>query len=451
MAMETPQEIEPVLVACPDARPPAYQAVVGLSRAGLLGQFVTASYYDPDGLLASWARRFDPDRLARLERFLLRRHDPEIPPDRVRAHPGYDLAVRLESVLATKRPRLRRAVARWRTERFDAQLARTVERTRPGALLVFSDVGSAQALPTSRRLGIPTILSMVHGDVREEQRVLKEEAEASPEFLPLYLGKGLLDRDELTWLHERRLRDLALVDRVVVPSDHIAETLEQHGTPRARIRVIPYAADCRRFRPLGDRRDESSCSFLFAGGISQRKGIKYLLQAWQRIRRPGWRLQLLGPLPGDTAPLWPYLETVELLGRVGHAEMPARMAEADVFVFPSLFEGSAVVTFEALASGLPSVVTPNAGSVVRDGVEGFVIPPRDVDALAARMEQIGNDPALRAEMAAAARARALAFAWPRYHAAWVDLVQEIRGRGTGPTPPRYPVPRLTGARSGSTD
>ena len=52
------------------------------------------------------------------------------------------------------------------------------------------------------------------------------------------------------------------------------------------------------------------------------------------------------------------------------------MAAADVFVFPSLFEGSAVVTYEALACGLPSVVTPDAGSVVRDGVEGFVVPGR---------------------------------------------------------------------------
>ena len=98
------------------------------------------------------------------------------------------------------------------------------------------------------------------------------------------------------------------------------------------------------------------------------------------------------------------------------------MAEADVFVFPSLFEGSAVVTYEALACGLPSVVTPNAGSVVRDGVEGFVVPPRDVEALAGRMERLGLDPDLRAEMAARARVRALEFDWPRYHSALIEAL-----------------------------
>ena len=134
------------------------------------------------------------------------------------------------------------------------------------------------------------------------------------------------------------------------------------------------------------------CTFLFAGGISHRKGIKYLLEAWRRIRRPGWRLQLLGPLPADLGPLEPYLDLVEPLGRVSHAEMPARMASADVFVFPSLFEGSAVVTYEALACGLPSVVTPNAGSVVRDGIEGFVVPASQVDGLAAGWNSSGMTP-----------------------------------------------------------
>src|SRR5262249_6270389 len=155
--------------------------------------------------------------------------------------------------------------------------------------------------------------------------------------------------------------------------------------------------------------------FLFAGGICHRKGIKYLLEAWRRIRRTGWRLELLGPMPARIAPLEPYLNIITPLGRVSHADMPEKLASADVFVFPSLFEGSAVVTYEALACGLPSVVTPNAGSVVRDGVEGFQVPCSQVEPLAQRMEQLGSDPELRAHMAQAARTRALAFDWPRYH------------------------------------
>ena len=105
------------------------------------------------------------------------------------------------------------------------------------------------------------------------------------------------------------------------------------------------------------------------------------------------------------------------------------MAAADVFVFPSLFEGSAVVTYEALACGLPSVVTAEAGSVVRDGVEGYLVPSRDVEALAKSMERLGEDADLRASMAARARARAEEFDWPRYHAALAAALREAAAPG----------------------
>jgi alpha-maltose-1-phosphate synthase len=426
--MEKRRFDDSVLVACPDARPPAYQAVVGLCRARLLRSFVTSTYYDRDGHLASIMRRLAPHALARLEGVLLRRHEPEIPAALVRTLPSFDVALRIEARMAASRPRIARALARWRTDQFDRRLARTVGRSRLGAVLLFSDVGSGATLPLCRRLGIPSIVSMVHGDVRDEERVMETESAIAPEFMGMYLGGGSLDRKLLAWLHERRLRDLALADRILVPSDHIAQRLTQQGTALDRLHVIPYAADCRRFSPGSEKRDPDTCTFLFAGGISQRKGIKYLLEAWQRIRRPGWRLQLLGPMPSNPGPLGPYLESVEPLGRVSHAEMPARMREADVFVFPSLFEGSAVVTYEALASGLPCVVTAEAGSVVRDGLEGFVVGARDVATLAARMETLALDRDLRARMAGAARARALAFDWPRYHRAIVAVVNDLIGQ-----------------------
>jgi alpha-maltose-1-phosphate synthase len=423
--MKLPQSEGSVLVACPDARPPAYQAVIGLHRARRLRGFLTACYYDPGGRAASLARRLFPGRFSRIERVLLRRHHLEIPGPAVQTVPSFDFLLRLESRCGEGRPGIARALARWRTNRFDIKLARTINRVRPDVLFAFSDVGSMAALPLCRRLGIKTIVSMVHGDVREEQSVLARETRSSADFMRIYLGNGDLDLSLLAWFHERRLRDLELADRVLVPSHHIAETLVRLGTPAGKVRVIPYAADCRRFRPKAGKRHGPECTFLFAGGISQRKGIKYLLEAWRRIRRPGWRLELLGPMPSDLGPLEPYLDIIEPLGRVSHSDMPARLASADVFVFPSLFEGSAVVTYEALACGLPSIVTPGAGSVVRDGIDGFVVPSSEVDSLAKRMEQLGNDPELRAHMAKAARSRALAFDWPRYHDALNAAVNEL--------------------------
>ncbi len=415
-----------ILVACPDARPPAYQAVIGLAESGRLDRFVTGFYHKGHGPALGVARSLVPCQFARVRKALKKRHDRRIPADRVESAWSFDAALAVENRLAARSPRAHHAVARWRTRHFDRIAARAIERRRPGAALIFSDVGSEFALPTCRKLGIPSVLSMVHGDVREERAVLEAEAGRSPDFFPIYLGDGKLDLEALDWLHRRRLRDIEQADRILVPSDHIAETLAAYGTPRERIRVIPYAADVRRFAPMPGKRHGESCTFLFAGGITQRKGIKYLLEAWRRVRRPGWRLQLLGALPGDPGPLLPYLGEVEHLGRVAHADMPARMAAADAFVFPSLFEGSAVVTYEALACGLPCVVTPDAGSVVRDGSEGLVVRAADVDSLARAMERVGSDPDLRAEMAGAARRRAEEFGWARYQSALAGVFAEVQ-------------------------
>ncbi len=414
-----------VLVACPDARPPAYQAAIGLAKAGKLHQLLTGFYHRGDSKLIDLGRRCVPGWTARLDRVLNKRQDAEIPSDRVGSTFGFDLALALERRLPSHRSTWKRQVARWRTEHFDRLLARKLIQQRPPAALIFSDVGSELALPACKRLGISSVLSMVHGDVREERQLLEVEAARAPEFFPIYLGDTKLDLEEMAWLHARRLRDIELADLILVPSEHIASELERHGTPRSHIRVIPYAADCRRFRPLPDKRHGSKCTFLFAGGISQRKGIAYLLQAWQQIRRPGWSLQLLGAPPRDLSPLAGLLEGVELLGRVPHSEVPDRMASADVFVFPSLFEGSAVVTYEALASGLPSVVTPSAGSVVRDGIDGQIVPTADVESLSIAMESLGVDPDLRAECAVSARERALMFDWPRYHRSLLETFQQV--------------------------
>ncbi len=154
----------------------------------------------------------------------------------------------LENRLATRSPVAQHALARWRTRRFDRIVAQAIERQRPGAALVFSDVGTEHALPACRKLGIPSVLSMVHGDVREEREVLEREAAEAPDFFPLYLGDGKLDREELDWLHERRLRDIELADRILVPSEHIAETLAEardalaSGSPSSLTRPIPDAS-----------------------------------------------------------------------------------------------------------------------------------------------------------------------------------------------------------------
>ena len=419
-----------VLVACPDSRSPAYEAAAGLAGAGRLGRFETGFYYKGHGPLSEVARRYVPCHFHKLRRRLLRRNDRRIPAGDVVSRPSFDLSLALENRLDS--PALRRSLTRHRTRRFDRALARSIERNRPGAVLAFSDVGSDFALPTCRRLGVPTILSMVHGEVGEEIEVVAIERDRSPAMFPFYLGDGRLDLELLAWFHDRRRRDLDGADRVLVPSGHVADRLVAAGRDRSTLDVVPYAADTRRFRPHPAREDRPGCTFLFAGGICGRKGLGDLLNAWSLVRRDGWRLQLVGALPAGLAS---EVEATgaESLGRVGHREMPAAYDGADVFVFPSLFEGSAVVTYEALASGLPSVTTLASGTVARDGVEAMIVPPRDPEALARAMVRLGEDRPLRLALGRAAWARADEFTRERYHAGLIRSLDRAIADRRGPS------------------
>src|SRR5207245_2483570 len=91
------------------------------------------------------------------------------------------------------------------------------------------------------------------------------------------------------------------------------------------------------------------------------------------------------------AKLAPYQGLATFLGQIARSRMAEVFRWADVFVFPSICEGSALVTYEALASGLPVIATPNTGSMVRHGIDGMIVPIRDVEALAAAIDRFARD------------------------------------------------------------
>ena len=217
----TPPTPRPVLVACPDARPPAYQAVDRPGRAGLLERFVTGVLLRGRRAVSELARQLVPCQFARLDGSLraARPADPRgpgplglgstwpwasrtagraEPGGAARGRPMADGAVRS----AARRER------RPRPPRRRPDLQRRGLGVRPARL------------PAAGHPDRPE-----HGPRRRPRRAggPRTRGRRSPDFFPIYLGDGALDRDELAWLHERRLRDLELADRILVPSDHIAD------------------------------------------------------------------------------------------------------------------------------------------------------------------------------------------------------------------------------------
>jgi glycosyltransferase involved in cell wall biosynthesis len=118
-------------------------------------------------------------------------------------------------------------------------------------------------------------------------------------------------------------------------------------------------------------------------------------------------------------------QSLTFLGRLPRDEIKQKYVDADVFVLPSLAEGSASVTYEALASGLSVITTEASGSVVRDNIEGFIVPERDPTVLAERIEELVENRQLRDRMVLAAKDRAKDYTWEQYAKLLLTVLQAI--------------------------
>jgi len=190
------------------------------------------------------------------------------------------------------------------------------------------------------------------------------------------------------WMHF--FQDIEQADAVLVNSHFVRDTFVASGYDRLPIHVIYLGIDEAFLTRIPERKAASSeFSLLFAGTFDKRKGAELLIGAVGRLDNIPWRLEIAGPVGRDMAGRAQQFFShprVKYLGNLSRLELARAMSRADVFVFPSLAEGSARVVFEALACGCYVITTPNSGSIVEDGVHGAIIPPGESAALAEAVE-----------------------------------------------------------------
>ncbi|MEA3641093.1 MAG: glycosyltransferase family 4 protein [Lamprobacter sp.] len=193
------------------------------------------------------------------------------------------------------------------------------------------------------------------------------------------------------------LEDIQKADAVLVNSEFVKQTFLNRGWDPRLVHVIYLGVDDAFFsaipeRKAQDRSDEAPIRFTFAGSFEQRKGADALVTAISLLRQRNVSMQLdiFGTAPVQITAQYPRIvedDRVHLHGLLSRTELAHRLSETDVFVFPSLAEGSARVVFEALACGCYVITTPNSGSIVEDGVHGRLIPPGDAVRLADAMQE----------------------------------------------------------------
>jgi glycosyltransferase involved in cell wall biosynthesis len=212
--------------------------------------------------------------------------------------------------------------------------------------------------------------------------------------------------------NERDARKYELSDLILVPSEFVRRSVLALGADPARVATVPYGLDQ---RWLDQVNEPVPGRVLFVGSVGLRKGSHYLAEASRILarRRIACEIRVVGPYCPEVI-RQPAFKGPAYVGQVPRSRVTDEFRRADVFVLPTLCDSFALVHLEAMACGVPVITTPNCGSVVRDGVDGFIVPIRDAAAIADKIELLLTDRDLRARMGRSARERAREFTWARY-------------------------------------
>ena len=257
-------------------------------------------------------------------------------------------------------------------------------------------VGAA-ALAVAKLLGMP-IVGHYHTQVPEyAQRLLGDKTIA-----------GIV-RAFVSWFY-------GSLDRVIVPSRATAENLVAMGLRPERLQVLPRGVDSDRFSPAhrSARAWEryglnGKTKLLYVGRVSKEKSLDCLVEAYQKLRADGVKVELAivgdGPYCSQLKKKVNGTPGVTFTGYVGGDHLSELFASADLFVFPSTTDTFGNVVLEALASSLPVVVTDQGGpsELVIHNRTGMIVPGEDVDALSSAVKRLVVDEELRGRMAGAAR------------------------------------------------
>jgi starch synthase len=407
-----------LLMSHPTGNANAREAALGLLEAGLLGELWTS---------IAWNDRSLADSLlpAAVTAQLRRRTWPRELRGRLHTAPSRELGRLLAS----------RMGPRWLTahERgpfsvdavFRALDQRVAERLRTArgvrGVYAYED-GAAASFRAASELGLRRIYDLPIGYWRAAQSLYEQEATRQPQWAATLTGR----QDSEAKL-ARKDEELELAEVVVVASTFTKSTLCAAPRCTAPVHVIPYGAPHSACSSAHARpRDPHRLRVLFAGSLTQRKGLSYLLEAATTLG-PRIQLTLLGSKPGVAcAALDEATRAHRWIPSLPHAQVLQEMAQHDVLVFPSLFEGFGLVILEAMSQGTPVIATAHtaAPDLIEDGIDGFLVPIRDSAAIAARLERLLREPELLLAMSDAARKKAAAHSWLTYRRRLAALVHE---------------------------
>jgi len=283
------------------------------------------------------------------------------------------------------------------------------------------DTGALESLAWCRAQKIKCVLNQMDPN-RVEVELVRAEEKNWPgwSLRPLEVPEEYFARREQEW---------SLADRVVVNSEFSRQALLQQGVSAEKLAVIPLCFETGEENwklEIGNWKSPAPLRVLFLGQVILRKGIQYLLAAARQLEKENIHFDVVGPLGISEAAIKTAPGNVKFHGRTSRDQAANWYRQSDVFVLPTLSDGFALTQLEAMAHGLPVVATPNCGAVVTDGADGFIVPPRDAEALAQTFRRYLAQPELLAAQSAAAWEKSRQFTLNRLAENLAQLENDLR-------------------------
>lgn len=283
---------------------------------------------------------------------------------------------------------------------------------------------SLEALLEAKKMGKLTILERGSTHYNYQMHILKEEyALYGKQFEPNFQ----------TW--QRELQEYELADYISIPSTFVKNTFIEHGVPEEKLLVNPYGVDLTHFKKI-EKKDQVF-RIITSGNLSIQKGTKYLLEAFDQLNLDNAEIWHLGSINDDMKEWLSQYKNpnVHFLGHKPQNELYQYYSQGSVFVLMSVQEGLAMVQPQAMACGLPLIISTNTGGsdlISEQGKEGYVISIRDVERLKQVLMELYNNTDKLAQMSQyAQKCVENGFTWDDYGDRYIKYLNQIWNNARG--------------------
>lgn len=273
------------------------------------------------------------------------------------------------------------------------------------------------SLKKAKRLNMLTILERANSHPVTYARLLSDE----------YKKRGMRKEPYHPLVFKKHIKEIKTTEHIAVTSQFTKQSLLENGIDEHRILLTPLGVNFNHFIPRSLSKESSQekttheddiFRVVYVGQLCLRKGVQYLLEAWSKLQFKRAELLLVGDLVDEMQDmLQRCLHQSDTINVLAHISDPVTVyQQASVCILPTLEDGFGLVVLEAMACGIPVIITEHTGAkdCIRPDLDGFIIPPYNADAIADTLLYCYHHRSQLAEMGRNARQQAEQFPWTRY-------------------------------------